>query len=276
VKGLTMRRTVGSCLAVAAALAVLPAAAATASHSALSATGHRLHLVAPATRFHTAESSNWFGYNQGALDHSRFTSVSGDWIVPTATQHTPGNDEASSDWIGIGGGCPDTGCGSGATDPTLIQAGTEQDVAANGSASYNAWWEIIPEPETAISMAVHPGDQIHVAIAETVPGVWSIQLNNVTTGQSFSTTTPYSGVGASAEWIEETPLLLGTNAGFSSLPNLTPVPVSHATVNGANANLDPSQEMDLIDGNGTVYSVPSAPNSTRDGFTACAWATTCS
>ena len=263
---------------VAAAVSVTlgSGAAGAAGTPSTSAAGQRLHLVSAATRFHAAESSNWFGYNQGALDHSRFTSISGDWIVPTASPHTPGNDEFSSTWVGIGGGCPDTGCGSGATDPTLIQAGTEQDVAANGATSYNAWWEIIPEPETPISLPVHPGDQIHVAIAETLPGVWSIQISNVTTGQSFSTTTPYSGVGASAEWIEETPLLIGTNAGFSSLPNLTPVPFSNATVNGGNANLDPSQEMDLIDGNGTVYSVPSAPNSTRNGFTACAWATTCS
>lgn len=272
-----MRPTVRSCLAALAVTAVLPAAASAApgATSPASAAGQRLHLVSAATKLHTAESSNWFGYNQGALDHSRFTSITGDWIVPTASPHTPGNDEFSSTWVGIGGGCPDTGCGSGATDPTLIQAGTEQDVAANGSASYNAWWEIIPEPETAISMPVHPGDQMHVAIAETLPGVWSIQISNVTTGQSFSTTTPYSGVGASAEWIEETPLLIGTNAGFSSLPNLTPVPFTNATVNGGNANLDPSQEIDLIDGNGTVYSVPSSPNSTLNGFTACAWATTC-
>ena len=270
-----MRLTPRTCLAATAAAALVPVAASAAAPASASAVGHRVHLVSSATRFHTAESSNWFGYNQGALDHTRFTSISANWTVPTASQHTPGNDEFSSTWIGIGGGCPDTGCGTGATDPTLIQAGTEQDVAADGTASYSAWWEIIPEPETPISMAVHPGDQIHVAIAETVPGVWNIQIDNVTTGQSFSTTTPYTGVGASAEWIEETPLLLGTNAGFSSLPNLTPVPFSGATVNGANANLDPSQEMDLVDGNGTVYSVPSAPNSTRDGFTACAWATTC-
>jgi hypothetical protein len=273
-----MRPTVHICVATAAALAVLPVAAgaATTSQPRATAAGHRLHPAAPATRLHSAESSNWFGYNQGALDHARFTSVAANWTVPTATQHTPGNDEFSSTWIGIGGGCPDTGCGSGATDPTLIQAGTEQDVAANGSASYSAWWEIIPEPETPISLPVHPGDQIHAAIAQGLPGVWSIELDNVTTGQSFSTTTPYSGVGASAEWIEETPLLIGTNAGFSSLPNLTPVPFTNATVNGGNAGLDPSQEMDLVDGNGTVYSVPSAPNSTRDGFTACAWATACS
>ena len=53
-------------------------------------------------------SSNWFGYNQGALEQggTLFNSISGDWTVPTVTQH--GQDENSSDWIGIGGGCVDS------------------------------------------------------------------------------------------------------------------------------------------------------------------------
>jgi hypothetical protein len=34
-----------------------------------------------------------------------FTSVSGEWTVPAATQHTKGQAEDSASWIGIGGGC---------------------------------------------------------------------------------------------------------------------------------------------------------------------------
>jgi len=272
-----MRLTLRTAIAAGAVTAVVaPVAGVAAGASATTTTGRdRLHLLSAATRFHAAESNNWFGYNQGALSHSRYTSITGNWTVPTATQHSTGQDEYSSTWIGIGGGCIDDGCGTGVTDETLIQAGTEQDVAADGTASYNAWWEIIPEPETAVSLPVHPGDQIHVAIAESTPGLWSIEIDNVSTGQNFSTTTPYPGLGGSAEWIEETPLLLGTNAGFGALPNLTPVQFSGATVNGANAGLDSSQEMDLVDNSGTVYAAPSAPNATRDGFTACTWTATC-
>ena len=38
------------------------------------------------------QSSNWSGYNQGSLEqgHELFTSVSGTWVVPTASQHTKG------------------------------------------------------------------------------------------------------------------------------------------------------------------------------------------
>jgi Peptidase A4 family len=81
-----------------------------------------LHL-----RSNTNSSSNWFEYNQGTLEQGGklFNSITGDWTVPTATQHTAGQAEDSSDWIGIGRGCIDAGYT--ATDSTLIQTGTEQD-----------------------------------------------------------------------------------------------------------------------------------------------------
>ena len=71
-------------------------------------------------------------------------------------------------------------------------------------------------------------------------------------------------------------LLLGANAGFAALPNLTTIAFTNATVNGANANLQSAQELQLIDSNGNVIGSPSAPNATHNGFDVCAWATSCS
>src|SRR3954466_10798974 len=104
--------------------------AATAAAGTQNSHGQLLHLRANAN-----QSSNWFGYNQGTLEKGTtlFDSISGDWTVPTATQHRAGQAESSSDWIGIGGGCVDAGCA--VTDATLIQTGTEQDVSATGAAS---------------------------------------------------------------------------------------------------------------------------------------------
>ena len=104
-----------------------------------------------ALQLNANSSSNWFGYNQGTLEQGSklFNSITGDWTVPTVTQHAAGQAEASSDWIGIGGGCIDAGCT--ATDSTLIQTGTEQDVDATGAASYSAWWELVPAPSLTIS-----------------------------------------------------------------------------------------------------------------------------
>ncbi len=257
---------------LAAVCAVLGFTASAGATSAVSSHGQLLRV-----RANTNQSSNWFGYNIGALERggTLFNSITGDWTVPTVSQHTAGQDENSSDWIGIGGGCIDAGCTVG--DNTLIQTGTEQDVSGN-QASYSAWWELVPAPSISISMTVRPGDHMHASIAEIVPdsNLWTITLTDVTRNETFSQTVPYASTHATAEWIEETPLLIGANAGFAALPNLTSPVFDLATVNGQPADLQSSEEMQLIDSNGNVIGTPSAPDSDQDGFNACTWATTCS
>ena len=254
----------------AAACGALCLAASAAATPGLSSHGQLLHV-----RANTNQSSNWFGYNLGTLERgdTLFNSVTGDWTVPTVTQHTAGQAEDSSDWIGIGGGCVDSGCTVG--DETLIQTGTEQDVSG-GQASYSAWWELVPAP--SISMSVDPGDHMHASIAELVPDsdVWTITIQDVTQDETFTQTVPYPSTHLTAEWIEETPLEIGTNAGFAALPNLTSPVFDDATVNGQPANLSTAEEIQLIDSNGNVIGTPSAPNSSADGFNACTWATSCS
>src|SRR5438093_3952798 len=112
------------------------------------------------------KSNNWSGYNQGTIEQrgKTFTSVSGTWRVPTATAHKAGENEYSSSWVGIGGGCVNADCS--VTDGTLIQAGTEQDVNSKGRASYSAWWELIPAPSITISgFPVRAGDVMFVSIS---------------------------------------------------------------------------------------------------------------
>jgi Peptidase A4 family len=238
--------------------------------------GQLLKLV-PHLLANTNTSNNWFGYNQGTLEQGAklFNSITGDWTVPTATQHTSSQAESSSDWIGIGGGCVDAGCT--ATDSTLIQTGTEQDVSSSGSASYSAWYELVPAPSLTISMTVAPGNHMHASVAEVVPNsnTWTITLQDVTRKESFSTTVPYSSTHGTAEWIEETPLLIGTNAGFAALPNLTNPAFDLGTTNGAPVKLTPSEQMDLTDSSGKVIGAPSAPDPDADGFSACTWAGAC-
>jgi hypothetical protein len=258
---------------LAAAVAATALAASAGATTTPGAHGQLLRVQA-----NTNQSSNWFGYNQGTLEQGskQFNAVTGDWTVPTVTQHNAGQAENSSDWIGIGGGCVDAACTVG--DSTLIQTGTEQDVDAAGNASYSAWWELVPAPSLQITnMTVAPGDHMHASIAELVAGsnVWTIVLQDVTRNESFSQTTSYSSSHLTAEWIEETPLLIGTDAGFASLPNLTSPVFTGATTNGQPANLQASEEIQLIDSNGAVIGTPSAPNAARNGFNACTWATAC-
>src|SRR5919201_1575333 len=219
---------------------------ATTAHAAAQTHGNLLHITKPRVGLNAAQSNNWFGYNQGTLEQrgKLFHSITGDWTVPTATQHTSGKNEYSSDWIGIGGGCVTANCSF--TDSTLIQTGTEQDVSSGGKASYSAWWEVIPGPSIAIKkLSISPGDHMHADISEVVANsnVWKITLKDVTKGQTFTTTVPYSSTHATAEWIEETPLVFGTGGvGLAALPNLSNVPFTNGTANGANAGLKTSEE----------------------------------
>ncbi|HEY2653509.1 MAG TPA: G1 family glutamic endopeptidase [Solirubrobacteraceae bacterium] len=240
--------------------------------------GHGISLLGLAT-LGSNQSNNWSGYNQGTIEQGSklFHSITAGWTVPKASQHTSGQAEYSADWIGIGGGCVDSSCA--VTDPTLIQTGTEQDVSSTGTPSYSAWWELIPAPSLTItSMKVHPGDRMSASIAELVSfsDVWTITIKDLTDGQSYSNTVPYPSTHATAEWIQETPLILGTGAGFAAQPNLTSPAFDLASTNGAPAKLKPSEQIQLIDSTGKVIGTPSSPDPDTDGFNVCAWAGTCS
>jgi hypothetical protein len=196
-------------------------------------------------------------------------------VVPTATQHAPGEGEFSATWVGIGGGCIDAGCT--VTDATLIQAGTSQNVDAAGNASYDAWWELIPAPSVTISgFAVAAGNVIHVDMREGLPGVWTITVQNVSSGRTFTQTLPYTSTYATAEWIEETPVVVSDNGAVTvgPMPNLSRVGFTAASGNGAGAALVASEAIQLVGNNGTALATPSAPTGGTT-FNVCTYATPC-
>jgi hypothetical protein len=237
-------------------------------------------LATPAVRAGIVQSDNWSGYDEGLLDTDALAeSISAEWTISTATQHTAGQAESSATWVGIGGGCVDMTSGCAVTDPSLIQAGTEQDVSSSGAATYSAWWEVLPLPSLTSSIAVHPGDTVSVSI--TGPVLWTISFKDLTDGQSFTETVPYTSTMDSAEWIEEAPVVVSTgsslpvSAGEATLPNLTSPKFDDATLNGHNAGLTPAYEMQMVNSSGAVIATPSAPNSQGDGFNVCTYTSSC-
>jgi len=135
-------------------------------------------------------SRNWSGYV--ATGGTLYTSVSGTWIVPKPDPTVPGVDAT---WVGIGG----------ANTTDLIQAGTEATVNPDGTIAYDAWTETLPQATRTISLAVSAGDTVSVAISEQSGGLWLIDMKNVTTGRTYTTTIRYNSSKSSAEWIEEAP-----------------------------------------------------------------------
>jgi hypothetical protein len=199
-------------------------------------------------------SRNWSGY---AITGATYTSATGSWTVPVvnAPKHRKKN-QFSSTWVGIDGFLPN--------DNHLIQAGTEQDWL-NGSAFYQAWWEILPAFETPItSITVHPGDVMTVAITQGAPH-WTIVVTDTSTGQSFTTKQTYGGALTSAEWIQEAPTV---NGRIAPLAHDATFDFDLATVNGVAPGFVDADSGVMVKGRGgqTVISTPSSPNPAQDGF----------
>ena len=132
-----------------------------------------------ATDVQQAQSGNRSGYVAGANGGSTtFKSVSGSWVVPTAKCTTSGAPTYSAFWVGLGG--------AGDTE-ALEQTGTETNCSAQGSASYYAWYELVPKAPVRVDLPVSAGD--HISSKVTVDGTSvSIWLSDETSGQTFAQT----------------------------------------------------------------------------------------
>ena len=140
---------------------------------------------------------NWSGY---VADSGTYTSVSGEWTVPTIASDDGSSADAT--WVGIGG----------VSNHDLIQAGTEAVPDMNGGVHYQAWFEILPDASEMVPLAVHAGDDVKVSVtlASKADGTWNIYFDNMTTGKTYSTKVQYDSTLSSAEWIEEMPAGVGT------------------------------------------------------------------
>lgn len=240
-----MRRTSLAAAAIAVVASGLPlASAATAAAPVIS---HHTRIPGPAVHNAGWSSSNWSGYAKSGS----YSSATAHWVVPSVSA-THGSSYSSA-WVGI----------DGFTNSNLIQTGTESDYY-NGSAHYNAWWEILPAAETPISsITVRPNDVMTASITKGTGNSWTITINDTTTGKSFTTVQNYTGPGASVEWIEEAPTVGGhvaTLAHYSSPDTFDP-----GTANGANPLLTAADGGTMVQKN-RVVSTPSIPDTDTDGF----------
>jgi hypothetical protein len=201
----------------------------------------------------SGQSSNWAGY---ITENGSYTGISGSWIMPQISYSSTLASNAT--WVGIGG----------RTSEDLIQAGVYEIANADG-ATYQAWYEMLPNNSIPVNLPVYPGDSISVAILETSPDTWNIVINNNTTNQQFEQTVTYDSSLSSAEWIQERPVI---NNSFSNLSGFSTVQFTGATVvaNGQRISLAQSdpQVINMIDTpTGYALAVPSAIDSTGTSFT---------
>lgn len=154
----------------------------------------------------TAVSSNWAGY---AVTGSTYSKVTGTWVQPTASCTSVSSTTASAFWVGLGG--------DSTSSTALEQVGTEADCNGDGTVSYSAWYELVPDAAVKVPLAVSPGNTISATVVVEATKV-TVQIRNVTTGASFRKTLTMSNPDtSSAEWIAEAPSV-ETRFGMETLP----------------------------------------------------------
>ncbi|MDX6400055.1 MAG: hypothetical protein QOF27_661 [Gaiellaceae bacterium] len=160
----------------------------------------------------TSVSSNWSGYAVAgsALDASTtFTSVSGQWVQPTASC-TSSRSTYSAFWVGLGG--------FSESSQALEQIGTSADCTATGKATYSMWYELVPAASVPIKFKVFPGNVINASVKVTGTSV-TLQIRNLTRKTKFTKTLLMSAPDtSSAEWVAEAPSACSTSSRCVQLP----------------------------------------------------------
>lgn len=167
-------------------------------------------------------SQDWSGY--AAFSDSQnpqplVTGVSASWTVPQVASSR--GDSYSAAWIGIGGYVG---------DPTLIQVGTEQD-SQNGLPKYSAWYELLVGNVVRIStISLSAGDEINASInlIDSNSSIWTIEITDVTTGQTFEHDFQYASSRLSADYIVERPTV---NGFVSTLADFGKITFTNSAVN---------------------------------------------
>jgi hypothetical protein len=161
-----------------------------------------------------AVSSNWAGYAIAAQADAApivFSDVTGTWTEPRATC-AAGATTASAFWVGLGG------AETISTPAGLEQLGTSAD-CTNGTASYSAWFEILPDASTPIRLKIAPGDSVTAAVVVVGRRV-IMSLKNVTRKTRFTrtVTTDQTLDDTTAEWVAEAPSVCSSAGGCRVLP----------------------------------------------------------
>ena len=198
-------------------------------------------------------STNWAGY---VATSGPFSAISGSWTIPQV--HASNTFAADASWIGIGG----------VSSSDLIQSGTQSMNGPDGSVTYDAWIETLPQAPVTIPVSVSPGDQISVSITEKSKSHWNISFTDQTTTQSYTKSISYASKNSSAEWIEEAP---SDQYGVLPLDTFKNIHFTNGSVSEAGQTLSiasaHAQAIAMVNQSGTLLASPSALTSSGDGFT---------
>ncbi len=184
-------------------------------------------------------STNWAGYvaatDMASPAPGSVTDVSGTWTVPEVSPSASAKTYSAS-WVGI----------DGYSDGTVEQIGAEADWTPRGARFY-AWFEMFPHAAYLVSgFDALPGQEIRASVHFDGGSLFTLTLENLTNGQTFSTTQRARGARqSSAEWIVEAPatthVLKLADFGRTRMTRCT------ATIDGRSGGIgDPAWQSDSI------------------------------
>lgn len=157
-------------------------------------------------------TNNWSGYAIANFETGQYyTSASTTWQVPAVTYGASSTtvSQYSSEWLGIGGYCENSGCS--VVDQTMIQLGTDEAVSSTGTTLYYAWYEMLPAGSLQINNPVKPGDIMTASIAcissctPNTTQTWALAMTDQTAGWTWQQNFSYQTTLLSGEWIVEAP-----------------------------------------------------------------------
>jgi bacillopeptidase F (M6 metalloprotease family) len=107
-----------------------------------------------------------------------------------------GESFAAAVWVGIDG---DT------YSNAILQTGIDLNVAADGSVSFDAWYEWYPDYSYTFDLEINAGDEISMTVIASSSTEGTALIENITTGQqaSIDLSSTYALGGQNAEWIVE-------------------------------------------------------------------------
>jgi Peptidase A4 family len=190
---------------------------------------------------------NWSGYEVNGANGA-YTSVTSNWVQPWVNC---ASNQALGIWVGLDGeqGAPYTN--------SVEQTGT--GVTCNGgSASYYAWYEMVPNGPVSYGNAVVPGDNLTATVTYGGGEQYTLYLRDITQNWTENTTVtaPVATQNSSAEVVVEAPgkpTLPLAGFGFAGF--------NGSAVNGQTLNAVGAQPM-TMEQNNVVTATPSALSST--------------
>ncbi|MGA8548716.1 MAG: G1 family glutamic endopeptidase [Stellaceae bacterium] len=200
----------------------------------------------------TITTTSWSGYAVTAA--APYTSASATWQVPNVTYdggQTPYGYEYVFNWVGVGGD----------GDATLIQLGTESVVSTAGVTSFYTWYELYPAVSEPAGLTVKPGDVVSASLRCTAlcspsqTQTWQLTLSDETTGAAWTQSFQYQSSMRSAEWVTEPPY----DNGYLPLADYDQATYDPVEANGANPNLSLSANGIIALAQWGETSNPSAP-----------------